>query len=171
MPKTPRKFWLLKSEPTCYSIDDFARDGVTHWSGVRNYQARNFMRDEMKPGDGVLFYHSSAEPPGIAGVAEIASAGYGDHTALDPKDDHFDPKTTADEPIWVMVDVKFVRKFDEVISTAELKSTPGLEEMLVLRRGQRLSVMPVTEAEWRIVEGLRPGSQKGRAARKSADAA
>jgi len=155
MPKTPRKYWLLKSEPDCYSIDDLARDGVTHWSGVRNYQARNFMRDEMRPGDGVLFYHSSAEPPGVAGVAEIASAGYGDHTALDPDDDHFDPKATADEPIWTMVDVKFVRKFGEVVSTAELKSTPGLEEMLVLRRGQRLSVMPVTEQEFRIVTKLR----------------
>lgn len=155
MPKSPRNYWLLKSEPDCYSIDDFARDGVTHWSGVRNYQARNFMRDEMKPGDGVLFYHSSAEPPGVAGIGEIASAGYGDHTALDPKDDHFDPKATVDNPIWTMVDVKFVRKFDRVISTTELKATPGLEDMLVLKRGQRLSVMPVTPQEWKIVTALR----------------
>ena len=156
MGKKSRKYWLLKSEPDCYSIDDFARDGVTHWSGVRNYQARNFMRDDMQPGDGVLFYHSSAEPPGVAGVGEIASAGYADHTALDPKDDHYDPKATVDAPIWTMVDVRFVRKFPTVISTSELKSTAGLEDMLVLRRGQRLSVMPVTEKEWKIVTKLRP---------------
>jgi predicted RNA-binding protein with PUA-like domain len=155
MSKQTRRYWLLKSEPDCYSIDDLARDGVTHWSGVRNYQARNFMRDDMKPGDGVLFYHSSAEPPGVAGLAEITSEGYGDHTALDPKDDHFDPKATVDDPIWSMVDVKFVRKFDEIIPTAELKATPGLEDMFVLRRGQRLSVMPVTEQEWKIVTALR----------------
>lgn len=151
------KYWLMKSEPDECSIDDVlkAPKQITPWSGVRNYQARNYMRDEMKPGDGVLFYHSSAEPPGIAGIAEIATAGYGDHTALDPKDDHYDPKSTVDEPIWMMVDVKYVKTFKDIISTTELKSTQGLEDMFVLRRGQRLSVMPVTEAEWKIVTKLR----------------
>ena len=149
-----KNYWLLKSEPDCYSIDDLERDGTTCWSGVRNYQARNFMRDLMKPGDGVLFYHSSAEPPGVAGLAEIASAGYPDHTALDPDDDHFDPKATPENTIWCMVDVKFVRKLREPIPLASLKETPGLEKMVVTQRGSRLSVQPVTEEEWKIVTGM-----------------
>jgi predicted RNA-binding protein with PUA-like domain len=150
-----KNYWLLKSEPDCYSIDDLQRDGTTFWSGVRNYQARNFMRDLMKPGDGVLFYHSSAEPPGVAGIAEIAREGYPDTTALDPQDDHYDPKATPENPIWMMVDVKFVRKFKELIPLAELKEVPGLEKMAVLQRGQRLSVQPVTEEEWKIVTKMR----------------
>lgn len=150
-----KNYWLLKSEPDCYSIDDLQRDGTTFWSGVRNYQARNFMRDEMKPGDGVLFYHSSAEPPGVAGIAEIAREGYADKTALDPKDDHYDPKATAENPIWMMVDVRFVKKFKELIPLTELKETPGLEKMAVIQRGQRLSVQPVTEEEWKIVTKMR----------------
>jgi predicted RNA-binding protein with PUA-like domain len=148
------RYWLLKSEPDCYSIDDLQRNGTTFWSGVRNYQARNFMRDEMKPGDGVLFYHSSAEPPGIAGIAEIISEGYPDHTALDPDDDHFDPKHTPENPIWMMVDVKFVKKLDEPIPLSQLKATAGLEEMMVTKRGSRLSVQPVTEREWGVVMGM-----------------
>jgi predicted RNA-binding protein with PUA-like domain len=149
------RYWLLKSEPDCYSIDDLQRDGQTFWSGVRNYQARNFMRDDMKPGDGVLFYHSGAEPPGVAGLAEIASTGYADHTALDPDDDHFDPKQTPENPVWMMVDVKFVKKFSQLVPLAELKGTSGLEEMVVTKRGSRLSVQPVTEQEWKIVTKLR----------------
>jgi predicted RNA-binding protein with PUA-like domain len=152
-----KNYWLLKSEPDCYSIDDLQRDGTTHWSGVRNYQARNFMRDLMKPGDGVLFYHSSAEPTGVAGIAEITREGYPDHTALDPDDDHFDPKATPENTIWCMVDVKFVGKFDETIPLARLKETPGLEKMMVTQRGSRLSVQPVTEEEWKIVMKMRPG--------------
>lgn len=147
-------YWLLKSEPDCYSIDDLQRDGHTYWSGVRNYQARNYMRDAMKPGDGVLFYHSGAEPPCVAGIAEVAREGYDDHTALDPDDDHFDPKATPENGIWSMVDVRFVRKFAEPIPLAVLKGTPGLERMVVTQRGSRLSVQPVTEEEWRIVTGL-----------------
>ncbi len=150
-----RNYWLLKSEPDCYSIDDLQRDGATCWSGVRNYQARNYMRDLMKPGDGVLFYHSSAQPPGIAGLGEIAREGYADTTALDPKDDHYDPKATSENPIWSMVDVKFVKKFGEVIPLNELKSAPGLEKMMVIQKGSRLSVQPVTEEEWKIVTKMR----------------
>jgi predicted RNA-binding protein with PUA-like domain len=154
MPSTSRRYWLLKSEPDCYSIDDLERDGTTHWSGVRNYQARNFMRDEMKPGDGVIFYHSSAEPPGVAGFAEIAREGYADHTALDPDDDHFDPKATPENPIWMMVDVKFVRKLPATIPLAKLKETPGLEAMEVTKRGSRLSVQRVSREEFEIVSKL-----------------
>lgn len=150
-----RRYWLLKSEPDCYSIDDLQRDGQTFWSGVRNYQARNFMRDDMKVGDGVLFYHSNAEPPGVAGLAEVVREGYGDFTALDPGDDHYDPKATPENPIWTMVDVKFVRKFVEPIPLPELKETPGLEEMVVTKRGSRLSVQPVSEEEWTIVTTMR----------------
>ena len=155
MSKNTQNYWLLKSEPDCYSIDDLQRDGTTFWSGVRNYQARNFMRDLMKPGDGVLFYHSSCEPPCVAGIAEVASQGYPDHTALDPDDDHYDPKATPENPIWMMVDVKFVRKFSEPIPLAELKETPGLEGMEVTKRGSRLSVQPVTADEWKRVVALR----------------
>lgn len=139
---TPR-YWLLKSEADCYSIDDLARDKRTSWSGVRNYQARNFMRDGMSVGDLALFYHSSSEPSGVVGVARICKKAYGDDTALDPKDDHYDPKSTKDEPIWVMVDVEFVERFPKTITLAELKAVKELASMHVLRKGQRLSVMPV----------------------------
>lgn len=155
MASKTQKFWLLKSEPDCYSIDDLQRDGTTFWSGVRNYQARNFMRDEMKPGDGVLYYHSSAEPPGVAGLAEVVREGYPDHTALDPEDDHYDPKSTPENPIWMMVDVKFVKKFSGIIPLSELKETAGLEKMMVTQRGSRLSVQPVTPEEWKIVTKMR----------------
>jgi len=150
----PKRYWLLKTEPDCYSIDDLELDALTGWSGVRNYQARNFMRDDMKPGDGILFYHSSAEPPCIAGIATVASDAYPDHTALDPRDDHYDPKQTPDNPIWVMVDVRFVKKLKKPISLTTLKETPGLERMVVTQRGSRLSVQPVTDAEWKIVSKL-----------------
>lgn len=150
----PKRFWLLKSEPDCYSIDDLERDGTTFWSGVRNYQARNFMRDDMKPGDGVLFYHSGSEPPCIAGIAEVASKAYPDHTALDPDDDHFDPKQTPENPIWMMVDVKFVTKLKSPIAISKLRETKGLEKMVLLQRGSRLSVQPVTDQEWKIVSKM-----------------
>lgn len=155
MPASEKKFWLLKSEPDCYSIDDLQRDGQTFWSGVRNYQARNMMRDQMKIGDGVLFYHSSTEPPCVVGLAEICGEGYPDFTALDPDDDHFDPKHTPDNPIWMMVDVRFIKKFAEAITLAEIKTTPGLEAMILTQRGSRLSVQPVTATEWGIVTGMR----------------
>ena len=148
------RFWLVKSEPTCYSIDDLKRDKRTSWTGVRNYQARNFMRDGMKVGDLVLFHNSGSEPPGIAGIARVCSAPNADATAMDPTDDHYDPKSSEDDPIWMCVDIEFVRKFDEVISLAELKANKSLATMLVLQRGQRLSVMPVDEAHFRIVEQM-----------------
>ncbi|MBL7989367.1 MAG: EVE domain-containing protein [Chlorobi bacterium] len=155
MPASEKKFWLLKSEPDCYSIDDLQRDGQTFWCGVRNYQARNFMRDHMKVGDGVLYYHSSVEPPSVAGLAEVCSEPYPDFTALNPDDDHFDPKHTPDNPIWVMVDVRFTKKFDQPITLAEIKATPGLETMVLTQRGSRLSVQPVTATEWEIVTAMR----------------
>lgn len=151
---TEARFWLVKSEPTCYSIDDLKRDKRTSWTGVRNYQARNFMRDGMKIGDLVLFHNSGSEPPGIAGVARVCSAPHADATAMDPKDDHYDPKSNEDDPIWMCVDIEFVRKFDDVISMAELKANKTLASMLVLQRGQRLSVMPVEEAHFRIIEQM-----------------
>ena len=150
-----KQYWLMKSEPNSYSIDDLERDGTTFWDGVRNYQARNFMRDDMKPGDLAFFYHSSAEPPGIAGVMEIVKGGYPDHTQFDPDEKHFDPKASPDDPRWMMVDVKFINKFNEFIPLTELKETTGLEEMMVAKRGSRLSVQPVTAKEWKIVMSMR----------------
>jgi predicted RNA-binding protein with PUA-like domain len=132
------KYWLMKSEPSAYSIDDLARDGKTDWTGVRNYQARNFMRDEMRVGDKVLFYASNADPSGVTGIAEIARAGY-----PDPSDE-----------TWTLVDVKFVEKFPRIVSLETLKSTKGLEDMVVTRKGSRLSVQPVTKKEFDIVVKL-----------------
>ena len=145
------RYWLMKSEPDVYSIDDLARDKKTYWDGVRNYQARNFMRDPMRPGDRVFFYHSNAEPSGIAGIAEVASRGYTDPSASDPKDKHCDPSTKPDKPVWYCVDIKFVEKFGRILSLEELREIPGLEKMLLLRRGQRLSVQPVTPEEWAAI--------------------
>ncbi len=152
-----KKYWLMKSEPGVFSIDDLAKVKKTHWDGVRNYQARNYMRDDMSPGDRVLFYHSSAEPTGVAGVAEIAAKAYPDPTAWDPKHDHFDPKTKKDEPTWVMVDIKFVEKFKQVVTLDELRANAKLAQMLVLRRGQRLSVQPVTAGEFEEVMKMARG--------------
>lgn len=147
-------YWLMKTEPGCYSIDDLQKDKVTYWDGVRNYQARNFMRDQMKVGDLVLFYHSNAEPSGVAGIARVVKAGYHDHTELDPKEKHFDPKASASKPIWFMVDVGFVKKFSKVIDLKFLRACPGLEKMALLQKGSRLSVQPVTEKEFKIIESL-----------------
>ncbi len=147
------RYWLLKSEPGVFSIDDLraAPNQTTSWEGVRNYQARNFLRDVMQVGDRAFFYHSNATPPGIAGVVEIVRAGYPDHTAFDPASRYYDPKSDPAQPTWFMVDVRLVRKFPRIIALDELKRTPGLENMLVIQRAMRLSVQPVTEAEWRIV--------------------
>lgn len=147
----------MKSEPDVYSIDDLARDKKTYWDGVRNYQARNFMRDQMQPGDRVFFYHSNAEPPGIAGIAEVAAAGRPDPSQFDPKDPHFDPDVSKDKPVWYCVDLKFVEKFPRLVSLDELKKVKGLERMALLQKGQRLSVQPVTAAEWNAVEKLSDG--------------
>ena len=169
-------YWLLKSEGSCYSIDDLARDGRTAWTGIRNFQARNYMRDGMKVGDLAFFYHSSgtpAAPSGIYGIAEIIGAAHLDETALDPKDEHYDakmvkmykeqnrglvprsPELAKDVVGWVAVDVEFVKKLSKPILLADLKKDKALSKMLVLQPGQRLSVMPVTEEEWgRVVTYL-----------------
>jgi predicted RNA-binding protein with PUA-like domain len=147
------RYWLLKTEPESYSIEDLQRDGATTWEGVRNYQARNFMRDDMRPGDGVLFYHSNAEPPGVAGIARVTRAGYPDPTARDPDSPYHDPRASDADPRWYMVDVEFVERFPRLVGLARLRATSGLERMLVINKS-RLSVQPVTEREFGIVEGL-----------------
>jgi len=148
------RYWLMKSEPDEFSIDDLARAGhqSTPWFGVRNYQARNFMR-EMRIGDRAFFYHSSCPEPGIAGIVEIARLAYPDATQFDPKSPYFDAKASRDAPRWMHVDVKLVRK-TRLVPLAELRTVHGLEDMVTLRRGNRLSITPVTPAEWRIVEKL-----------------
>lgn len=148
-----RRYWLVKSEPDCFSFEDLLNtpDQTTFWSGVRNYQARNFLRDEMKTGDGVLFYHSSTNPPHVAGIAEVVKDGYPDFTAMDPEDDHFDPKSSEEKPIWYMVDIKAVRQLEVPLSLAELRQNSALEAMELLKRGSRLSVQPVTAQEWEAI--------------------
>ena len=144
------QYWLLKTEPESYSIDDWARDKRTRWDGVRNYQARNFMRDEMQPGDGVLFYHSSCAEPGIVGIARVASAPYPDPTQFDPRSPYYDAASKRESPRWVLVDVQVLRKTRN-LTLPELRSRPELADMVVLRRGNRLSITPVTDDEWHAV--------------------
>jgi predicted RNA-binding protein with PUA-like domain len=143
-------YWLMKSEPGEFSIDDLlARPSKTEpWDGVRNYQARNMMRDEMKPGDQAFFYHSACEEPGIVGIVKISGDAYPDPTAFDPDDKHYDPKSDPDDPRWFLVDVEFVRKLGRTLSLRELKEHDALTDMILLRRGNRLSVMPVSESHW-----------------------
>ena len=143
----------MKSEPSECSIDDLVRLGCVPWVGVRNYQARNFMRDDMQVGDNVLFYHSSCPEPGIAGLAEVASPAYPDATQFDPASPYHDPKSQADAPRWVHVDVKLVRK-TRLLSLAEMREQPVLASMRVLQRGNRLSITPVTATEWRVLQAL-----------------
>lgn len=145
--------WLLKSEPSTYSIDDLAREKIASWDGVRNFQARNNLR-AMKVGELAFFYHSNADPPGIAGICTVAREAYPDHTAFDPQSKYHDPKSTPDKPVWWMPDVGFVEKFPRLLPLAELRETTGLENMVLLRRGSRLSVQPVTEEEWDVVLAL-----------------
>jgi predicted RNA-binding protein with PUA-like domain len=149
------RYWLIKSEPDSFSIHDLAKSPgqTTFWDGVRNYQARNFMR-EMKRGDGVLFYHSSTEPPAIAGTAVVAREAYPDYTARDPKNDHYDPKATINNPIWEMVDIKLARIFDRPLTIGELRGVKTLSKMELLRTGSRLSVQPVREQEWQAILAL-----------------
>ena len=151
-------YWLMKSEPSEFSIDDLknAKGKVDHWDGVRNYQARNFMRDGMKKGDMVFFYHSNCEEPGIVGLMRVHRNAYADHTAFDPGDKHFDPKSDADNPRWMMVDVKYVRKLKRTISLAELKgyTERQLKGFSLLRKGNRLSIMPVNKRQWDFILGL-----------------
>ncbi|MCB1111798.1 MAG: EVE domain-containing protein [Chlamydiales bacterium] len=145
------RYWLMKSEPETYSIDDLKREGVSSWDGVRNYQARNFMRDEMRVGDRVLFYHSNARPPGVVGVAEVCSTPYPDHTARDKKSPYFDVKATEENPIWMMVDIKFVKKFSEMVSLDEMRQMPEVQDMILLKKGQRLSVQPIEKKHYTAI--------------------
>lgn len=145
------RYWLIKSEPDTYSIDDLKREKVAHWDGVRNYQARNFMRDQMKQGDQVLFYHSNAKPSGIVGVAQLVREGYPDYTAMDQNSPYFDSKSTPSKPTWIMVDVGFIRKFKRCISLAELKNQKSLNGLMVVRKGMRLSIQPVEKAHFEYI--------------------
>jgi predicted RNA-binding protein with PUA-like domain len=147
------RYWLMKTEPDEFSIDDLAKKKVEPWTGVRNYQARNFMR-EMKAGDGVLFYHSSCEVPGVAGTAEVAAEAYPDPTQFDRKSDYYDAASKREEPRWSLVDVKYKRKLKRVIPLAELKDRKELEGFALLARGNRLSVLPVTRSQWDFILGL-----------------
>ena len=144
-------YWLMKSEPDTFSIDDLKRKGKEAWDGVRNYQARNFMRDGMRVGDKVFFYHSNCAEPGIVGIAEVATDAYPDPSQFDPKSDYFDGGSTRDNPRWMLVEVKFVKKFKRTITLDELKQQDALAEMALVRKGNRLSVMPVSDGDWKYI--------------------
>jgi predicted RNA-binding protein with PUA-like domain len=161
----PQRFWLMKCEPGAYSIDDLERDGESSWEGVRNFQARNLLRDEVEVGDGVLFYASNAEPSGVTGIAEVARAGYPDPFAFKRGHKYYDPQSDPRQPTWYAVDIRFVEKFPGIVPLATLKATPGLADMRVVQKGSRLSVQPVTASEFEIVRQL------GAAADASAGAA
>jgi len=156
--KRKRRYWLFKSEPDAYGFDQFVRDKRTFWHGVRNYQARNLLRDEIKVGDGVLFYHSNAKPMAVVGIAKVVKSGYPDHTAFDSKSDYYDPKSDPQSPSWYMVDIGCVGAMKAPITRDELKAEPKLSSMMLLQRGSRLSVQPVTGEEWRRI--LEMGGQK-----------
>lgn len=155
-----RRHWLLKTEPLTFSFDDLwnAPGRTACWDGVRNYQARNLLRDGMKEGDLVFIYHSSTDPTGIVGVAEVTRGGYPDYTALDKADPHYDPKSDPGSPAWFMVDVKAVKKLPEIITLEALRQVPALEKMVLLKRGSRLSVQPVSAEEWRAIMSMAAGS-------------
>jgi len=164
------RHWLLKSEPDCFSIQHLAaaKNRTTYWDGVRNYQARNFLRDDMRPGDRVLYYHSSAEPPAVVGTAVIVKPGYPDFTAEDKSADHYDPKHTAKNPIWYMVDIKLDEIFPRVLPLEELRGVAALKDMELLKRGSRLSVQPVREAEYEAIVKLAAQKPPAAAVAKSA---
>jgi predicted RNA-binding protein with PUA-like domain len=151
MSKRAVHHWLMKSEPDAFSIDDLKRKGQEAWDGVRNYQARNFMRDGMRVGDKVFFYHSNCDEPGIVGVAEVATDAYPDPSQFDPKSKYFDPSASRDNPRWMLVEVKFVKKLKRTITLKELQADPALVEMPLVRKGNRLSVMPVGAPEWKHI--------------------
>lgn len=153
--KEEKKYWLMKSEPGVFSIDDLMKspDKTTSWDGVRNYQARNFIRDEMKTGDLILFYHSGKNPS-VVGIARVIKEGYPDDTAWDNQSDHFDPKSTPESPIWYRVDIQFNKKFSRPVSLKELRKIKELEDMMLLKKGIRLSVQPVTKKEFDIITAL-----------------
>lgn len=141
-------YWLMKSEPASYSIDDLARDRETHWDGIRNYQARNMIRDEMRPGDHAFFYHSSCEEPAIVGIMKISGKAYPDPSQFDPDSKYYDAKSSDTEPRWFMIDVRYQRKLAHPITLAELKNRPGMTGLRLLKRGNRLSVFPVDKKHW-----------------------
>jgi len=151
-PKSER-YWLVKSEPDVFSIDDLAaaKQQTTHWDGVRNYQARNMLRDDFRVGDPVLFYHSNAEPTAIVGTAKVVRAGYPDFTAWDKRDPHFDPKSTAENPRWFMVDIRLVQRFSAPLTLSHLRTIPELQDMVLLRKGSRLSVQPVSPQHYATI--------------------
>ena len=146
--------FLFKSEPSTYSLDHLQKDGKTPWTGIRNYTARNNMRDLMKVGDKILFYHSSCEPPHIAGFAKVASEPYPDPTQFDPKSDYYDPKSKKENPTWILVDIAFVKKAKKILTLEEVKKDPKLKDMLLVQKGQRLSVQPVKKEDFEYIEGL-----------------
>ena len=147
-------YWLMKSEPDAYSIDDLERDGVEMWDGIRNYQARNTMRDDMKVGDQVFFYHSSCKEPGVVGIARVASEPYPDPTQFDRKSKYFDAKSDKANPRWCLVDIEFVRKTKRNITLTEIKAQKSLADMVLTRKGNRLSIMPVSKAHWKKILSL-----------------
>ena len=149
-----RNYWLMKCEPAAYTVAKLARDGSTSWEGVRNYQARNFMRDTMKIGDAVLFYASNADPSGVTGIAKVSRAAHPDHYAWKKGHKYFDPKSTKTNPIWFMVEISFVEQFSDTLPLSTLKATKGLRNMMVTKKGSRLSIQPVTKAEFNIVVHL-----------------
>lgn len=148
-----KNYWLLKSEASVFSIEDLesAPKKTTFWDGVRNYQARNYLRDSIKKGDLVFFYHSNSEPTGIAGIAEVVKEGYPDHTAFDENDHHYDPKSNKKNPTWYMVDIKHKETFKEILTLEKLRTISALKNMVLLQKGSRLSVQPVSEAEWKAI--------------------
>ena len=149
-----RQYWLMKCEPSAYTIDNLKRDRTTCWEGVRNYQARNFMRDDMNVGDSVLYYASNADPSGVTGIAEISKEGYPDHFSWETSGKYFDARSTKEKPLWYMVNIDFIERFNTTVSLSLLKSTKGLEQMMVTKKGSRLSVQPVKKKEFEIVVRL-----------------
>ncbi len=145
------KYWLMKSEPSEFSIDDLAHVKRSAWDGVRNYQVRNMMRDEMQIGDLAFFYHSNAKPTGIAGIMEICQTAYPDPSAFDPENKHYDPRSKAEKPSWLMVDVKFQQKFRHILTLEQLRNHPALSDLLILRKGNRLSITPLAPSQWEII--------------------
>ena len=155
-----KRYWLMKSEPQEFSIDALAKVKSEPWSGVRNYQARNFMRDGMQVGDGVLFYHSNCDEPGVVGIAEVGSAAHPDPTQFNPKSDYYDAASKREEPRWLLIDVAFKRKLARNVTLAELKASEELADFALVQRGNRLSVMPVTRAQWDFILGLEKRSSR-----------
>lgn len=152
--QTAQRYWLFKSEPSAYSYDDLVRDGVGEWDGVRNFQVRNWLKDEIKVGDRVLFYHSSAKPTGVVGIAKVVRDGYPDHTAWDPTSEHPDPKSTPERPLWYMVDLAPETKLDRIVTLDEMRTVPDLADMMILKRGNRFSITPLTQREFEAIERL-----------------